>query len=72
VISQNIDRYAKKFRVDTQLLQQALEDGSAREAQPRFEALGRHYGVRGRPAWLINGKLISGLPAAERFERLIL
>jgi protein-disulfide isomerase len=51
-------------------LRDALDGGSAIAAVGESEAMGRRYGVRGTPAWLIAGQLISGLLPAQDFERL--
>lgn len=65
-----IDRYAKIFGVDIEAMHLALADGSARTALAQAEALGRRSGVRGTPAWLIRGELISGLLPIAEFDRL--
>jgi hypothetical protein len=36
------------------------------------ELIGRRHGVRGTPAWLVGGRLISGLRPVAEFERLAL
>ncbi|WP_263419606.1 DsbA family oxidoreductase [Terriglobus albidus] len=65
-----IERYAAALGIDLERLNTALSDGSALWAVTESEMLGREYGVRGTPAWLIGHQLISGaLPPAE-FERL--
>jgi predicted DsbA family dithiol-disulfide isomerase len=65
-----IDRYARQFGVDIEAVHLALADGSARTALTLAEALGRKNGVRGTPAWLIKGEMISGLLPIEEFDRL--
>jgi predicted DsbA family dithiol-disulfide isomerase len=65
-----IDRYAGEAGVDLTALHAGLADGSAAAAVGEDEAVGRKYGVRGTPAWLIDGRLIEGLRPAVEFERL--
>jgi predicted DsbA family dithiol-disulfide isomerase len=65
-----IDRHASDLGIDLQALHAALGDGSALAAVTKSEALGRRYGVRGTPAWLLAKRLISGLLPASEFERL--
>jgi predicted DsbA family dithiol-disulfide isomerase len=61
-----IDRHAMEAGVDLVALHAALADGSAAEAVLDAESMGRRSGVQGTPAWLLAGRLISGLrPAAE-------
>lgn len=64
------DRYARATGVEIDALQLALADESAFEAVTESEALGRSFGVRGTPAWLINQRLIEGLLPSDEFERL--
>jgi predicted DsbA family dithiol-disulfide isomerase len=66
-----IDRYARQFGINIEAMHDALTDGSARAAATLAEALGRRHGVRGTPAWLIKGELISGLRPIAEFERLM-
>jgi predicted DsbA family dithiol-disulfide isomerase len=65
-----IDRYVSELDIDVTPLHAALQDGSALRAVDESEALAHRYGVRGTPAWLISGKLISGLLASAGFEAL--
>lgn len=65
-----IDRHAQTLGVDLAALHAALADGSAVAAVEKSEKLGLHSGVRGTPAWLIGGEMVSGLQPAAEFERL--
>jgi predicted DsbA family dithiol-disulfide isomerase len=65
-----LDRYARESGVDIVALHNGLADGSAAEAVAEAETLGRTWGVRGTPAWLIAQRLITGLQPASEFERL--
>ena len=65
-----IDLYAADLGIDVEAQHGALADGSAFAAVTEAEAIGREYGVRGTPAWLIAHRLISGLLPAQDFERL--
>ena len=69
---ETIDRHATVLGIDIEALHVGLRDGSARTDAIGVEALGRRYGVRGTPAWLINRELISGLRPTAQFERLAL
>ena len=65
-----ICRHASDLGIDIKALRAALADGSAMASVNEAEAMGRRYGVRGTPAWLIAGHFISGLLPAQEFERL--
>jgi predicted DsbA family dithiol-disulfide isomerase len=65
-----IDRHAGGSGVDLAALHAALADGSAARAVTVAETIGRGHGVRGTPAWLLNGSLMTGLRPAAEFERL--
>ena len=65
-----IDQHASDLGIDSEAFHAALADGSAMLAVKESEVMGRRYGVRGTPAWLIGQRLISGLLPAREFERL--
>ena len=65
-----IDRHAAASGVDLAALHAALADGSAEAGVAEAEVLGRRYGVRGTPAWLVDQQLITGLRSAAEFERI--
>ena len=65
-----IDRHATQSGVDLPALHAALDDETAAAAVKESEAIGRKRGVRGTPAWLLQGRLILGLRSAAEFERL--
>jgi predicted DsbA family dithiol-disulfide isomerase len=65
-----LDRHARESDVDIVALHNGLADGSAEEAVAEAETLGRTWGVRGTPAWLIAQRLTKGLQPASEFERL--
>jgi predicted DsbA family dithiol-disulfide isomerase len=65
-----IDRHATASGIDHIALHTALADGSAEEGVVEAEILARRYGVSGTPAWLVDGRLISGLRSSAEFERL--
>jgi predicted DsbA family dithiol-disulfide isomerase len=66
-----IDRHAVASGIDLTALHAALNDGSAAGFVTEAEEIGRQYGVRGTPAWLLNEQLISGLLPAQDFEKLL-
>src|SRR3954469_9548483 len=53
-----IDRLAREAGVALARMHAAVADGSAARAVAEAEALGREYGVRGTPAWLVGGRLV--------------
>jgi predicted DsbA family dithiol-disulfide isomerase len=63
-------RYVSELSIDLEPLHRALEDGSAMRAVRESEALAHRFGIRGTPAWLATGRLISGLLPAAEFESL--
>jgi predicted DsbA family dithiol-disulfide isomerase len=65
-----IDRHATESGIELAPLQAALADDSALAAVTEAEKIGRRYGVRGTPAWLLAKRLIPGLLPAAEFERL--
>lgn len=65
-----IDRHAGESGINLAALHAALADGSADESVTEAEIIGRKHGVQRTPAWLLGHRLIAGLRAAARFERL--
>jgi predicted DsbA family dithiol-disulfide isomerase len=65
-----IDRHASELGLDLGPLHAALADGSAEAAVDDAERLGGQLGVSGTPAWIIGGRLLSGLYPAAEFVRL--
>jgi predicted DsbA family dithiol-disulfide isomerase len=65
-----VDSYASRLGVDLDALHAAIADGSAAAEVTKAELVGRRSGVRGTPAWLVRGRLISGLLPAEEFGQL--
>jgi predicted DsbA family dithiol-disulfide isomerase len=63
-------QYALALAADAAALQAALLDGTALAEAQEAESLGRHHGVHGTPAWLIERQLISGLASISEFGRL--
>lgn len=64
-----VDHHAKASGVDLAALHAALADGSAETSVAATVKLGRKHGVKGTPAWLLGGRLISGLLSPAWFER---
>jgi predicted DsbA family dithiol-disulfide isomerase len=65
-----IDRHASALGIDLAALHAALADDSAVAAVMEAEVTGRNFGVQGTPAWLLTGRLMTGLRPAAEFERL--
>ena len=66
-----IDRQLEAVGIAPSIFRSALEAGTARDFVVEAEALGKSFGVRGTPAWLVRGRLVSGLRPASDFERLV-
>jgi predicted DsbA family dithiol-disulfide isomerase len=65
-----VARHAAGAGVDLAAMNAGLDDGSAYAFVDRSETLARSRGVRGTPAWLAAGRLVSGLHPRGYFERL--
>src|SRR4051794_3051127 len=65
-----VDRHAGQAGVDLGPLHAALADGIAARAVTEAEAIGVEHGVEGTPAWLVAGRLVTGLQPAADFERI--
>jgi predicted DsbA family dithiol-disulfide isomerase len=65
-----IDRHASESGINLAALHAALADGSAERAVKEALMIGRNHGVQGTPAWLVGGRLITGLRPAAEFEQL--
>jgi predicted DsbA family dithiol-disulfide isomerase len=65
-----LDHHARESGVDVVALHNGIADRSAADAVAEAETLGRTWGVRGTPAWVIAQRLIMGLQPASEFERL--
>jgi predicted DsbA family dithiol-disulfide isomerase len=65
-----VDRYAARLGVDMASLHQAMQDGSAQDVVEKSERIARGFGVAGTPAWIIDGKLVSGLQPPGLFEQI--
>jgi predicted DsbA family dithiol-disulfide isomerase len=65
-----IDQHLIARRLDPGAFWTAVDEGSAEQAVVQAEELGRSLGVRGTPAWLIGGRLVSGLRPQAEFEEL--
>jgi predicted DsbA family dithiol-disulfide isomerase len=61
-------RYAVELGADARALGSALTGGSALREISDAEAIARGYGVRGTPAWLLNGTLIDGVIPMNDFK----
>jgi predicted DsbA family dithiol-disulfide isomerase len=65
-----VEAHAADAGVARAELRAALDDGSARELVEQSRALALGMGVGGTPAWLVSGRLISGLQPRQQFEQL--
>lgn len=65
-----IDRLAANADVDLLALHIALADGSAYAGVDQAERAGHQHGVHGTPAWLLGGRLITGLQPTSEFQHL--
>jgi predicted DsbA family dithiol-disulfide isomerase len=69
--SQLVIRYAVELGADLKRLRNALADGSAFKEVSDSEAIAHGHGVRGTPAWLLNGTLIDGSIPVNDFRQLV-
>jgi len=67
----NLKQYAKDLGLDTAQFNDCLDSGKmAQEVEKDFRD-GQNYGVRGTPAFFINGILVSGAQPYSVFEQII-
>jgi predicted DsbA family dithiol-disulfide isomerase len=66
-----VEKYATGRGVNVKELREALSDGTALSTVEHSEEVARSFGVHGTPAWLVAGRLVSGLLPAESFERML-
>ncbi len=64
-------RKAAQLGLDAGMLDQALADGRATAWVRESESIAEHHGVRGTPAWLYQGRLLTGAGSMEEFSRFI-
>jgi protein-disulfide isomerase len=63
--------YAVKLGLDADRFEQCLERGTYQKQVEQDIAEGKKVGVEGTPTFMINGRLISGYIALERFKTMI-
>lgn len=68
---QNLQRYAKALGLDTVAFAQCLDSGRYVQKVEGETEVGTMLGVRGTPAFFINGRLLVGAHPYENFQRLI-
>ncbi|SAL58183.1 MULTISPECIES: DsbA family protein [Burkholderiaceae] len=62
--------HARACHIDDAALKLAMETQTPLDAVSRAEADAQYHGVRGTPAWLVEGRLLQGLRPVEEFERI--
>ncbi|HVQ98606.1 MAG TPA: DsbA family protein [Mycobacterium sp.] len=65
-----IDRHARNAGIDPCALHTAIADGCAYAGVSQAERAGRWHGVEGTPAWLLDGRLVTGLQPVSEFQRV--
>lgn len=69
--AEDMKQHARALDLDVAAFEQAFGSERLREAIDRDVAEGRAAGVRGTPAFFINGRLLSGAQPFERFKQLV-
>ena len=68
---QNLKRYAKELGLDNAVFNQCLDSGRYAQKVEGETGIGKVMGVRGTPAFFINGELLVGAQPYETFQLLI-
>jgi len=68
---QNLKRYAKELGLDSAAFNQCLDSGKYAQKVEGETEIGKMLGVRGTPAFFINGELLVGAQPYETFQLLI-
>jgi protein-disulfide isomerase len=63
--------YAKELGLDAAKFDECLDKGAMADAVKKDHEAGREAGVRGTPAFFVNGKLLSGAQPFEEFKAAI-
>jgi protein-disulfide isomerase len=69
--SESLQSYAESAGLDQTAFQECLESGEPRRVVQEDIQRGAAYGVRGTPAFFINGRVIFGAQPLEAFRRTI-
>jgi protein-disulfide isomerase len=67
----DIERYAQQLALDMTLFRQALDNETHQARVAEDTALARRLGIRGLPAFFINGRLIVGAKPYDQFRNLV-
>ncbi len=67
---QNAADYAKNLRLDVKRWQETIDSGRAQAMIDGDMKLGTQFGVRGTPAFFINGRYLAGAQPVDVFEKL--
>lgn len=68
---ETVERHARVSSIDVELLRDALRGNSPFYYVSASENEGKNHGIRGTPAWLVNGHLVSGLIEASQLQKLV-
>jgi len=69
--SANLKDYAKRLNLDSKKFDECLDSGEFTDAVKQDFTDGAKVGVKGTPAFFINGRFISGAQPYAAFERII-
>ena len=68
---QKLIEYAKNLGLDDEKFRHCLENGKHRSKVEKNLKNGKELGITAIPTFIINGKVISGAPSPEKFEKFI-
>lgn len=68
---EDLKDYAEELGLDTEAFDNCLDSGAKSEQVAKDFADGQEAGVRGTPAFFINGRFLSGAQPFEQFKQLI-
>ena len=66
-----LDKYAQELGLDLAKFKEALDTGKFKDAVKKDQALAAKVGVRGTPAFFINGRKLVGAQPVEEFKKVI-
>jgi protein-disulfide isomerase len=69
--AEDLKQYAATLGLDADKFNQCLDSGSMREAVAADQAEATALGIRGTPAFYINGRFLSGAQPFEKFQAII-
>ena len=68
---ENLQQYAADLGLDVDSFKTCLDSGQFRNDVAKDTVEGSQYGVKGTPAFFVNGRFLSGVQPFEAFARII-